>query len=250
MLRTVLALFLMLLSFSPATAQLDVPEWRSPTSDLPPPPGPPPIEPGKPGACPQPKYQPWAGLFRNLSAVALYVSVPAYSQSAVECHEHMMDCINKRALSPAQRPEIEKELTEVYNNYPIPLHADELTNVMRHQIQQQIVPYIPRDKECHPVEIQVLKYHELKKFNKQPEALTVILKLELPRPNKPKIATLAIYYFRPGMDVKTMALTNEITSIPLHLPVSTIEQEVKEFVQRLFVAGGDGGPDMFPVDTP
>jgi hypothetical protein len=165
------------------------------------------------GKCIDLSQKPRRAIFHGLQRVFLYVDIkPTFYDYAVQCHGHETDCIGESAKKFETSQDHEKHIRDLvneYNNYPAPLHRDNLTKVFSESIKENIFPWLKPGPgpNCETPGIQVLDSKSVwVAKNYDATSLLIWVKLYVldytQSQQQPRLATLRYSLYRPGLSEK------------------------------------------------
>ena len=123
------------------------------------------------------------------------------------------------------------DLKTHYQQYPEPLHIDNLIRLFTDKINKFITPYMERGPDCKVNEIIVPKWPNtsIYPYADRKDTLTIFVTLDIRDNIQPRLAVITAKYYRPGRTDKQILtdLGFEYASvIPLTLSDSDIAQEL------------------------
>ena len=191
--------------------------------------------------CPPPKSSPKSPVFRDLKQVAIYVWLPGPYEGALLCHGREQECLDANGGLidfPEKRPAVLKELQELYSTIPPSLYPEQLGARLKAELTQQLIPFVASGDNCIRPEIEILAQKNLWSLERKPQALTVVLKVNIFDYTKPKIAVLETYYYRPEpdhTDLGTQVFLPNVTAIPLDLSNDEINALTAAYFKRIMI---------------
>jgi len=191
--------------------------------------------------CPENECKPYDPRFKGVERVALYVHLSAEYKYAVECHEDMNECLKRMGSRdfPEKNVEIRQRLANVYKGLPQALHADNLLELVKTRIDQEVMPHVKSQESCRQPEIIIDRGNNdsylLADLTKDPNALIIDVSVRFFDDANPRIALLYLYAYRVGGLSHRQVFPSELMVIPLDLSEEKITEKVNNFVHSFDV---------------